>query len=247
MSSPVVWITGAGGGIGGACALALGAMGWTVWATDADVESAADVAAMVEHAGGAARSIGLDVTDLEEVDAVARRIADRDGGLDAAVVNAAVFPREALGRDAAARLRAVLDVNVVGAAATVVGARFAMRSGGSIVVLTSGSGARKIARIDQQRGFAAYGASKAALERWVLGVCDELAGDGIAVHLLCPGGVVTTPGVGRVLTDAEMSGAISPELVAGAVAHLCSVRDIGSTGARYLATDYGVDWGMSAV
>ena len=156
-------------------------------------------------------------------------------------MNAAVFPRRSIADTDVAITRQVMSVNVIGAIATVLATRplLAAAGGGSVVLLTSGASGRTVARTAQQRGFALYGASKAALERWTLGVCDELAEDGIVVHLLCPGGVVDTPGTAAVLAPEDRVDGVPADVVATAVSRLCTSRDVRRTGGRHLATELG--------
>lgn len=238
MTPRAALVTGAGSGIGRAAALQLARIGWKVWIADVDARSAESVVADIERNGGGACAAACDVSDELQVADLAGRIRRQDGALAAVVVNAAVFPRRSLADTDAETARRVFEVNVVGAIATVVAARPLLSvDGGTAVLVTSGSGGRSIARTAQQRGFALYGASKAALERWALGVCDELAADDIVVQMLCPGGVVDTDGTRAVLAAEERSSGIDVELVANAIAQLCHVRDLDRTGARYLATE----------
>ena len=75
-------ITGAGSGIGRACALCLAAAGAAVTAVDVRSEAAADVIAAIERAGGKGLAISADVTRRAEVDAAVERIAAELGGVD---------------------------------------------------------------------------------------------------------------------------------------------------------------------
>jgi NAD(P)-dependent dehydrogenase (short-subunit alcohol dehydrogenase family) len=238
LSVGAVLVTGAGSGIGRAAASTLARHGWTVWVADINGGSAASVAEDIERSGGRARAAECDVADENQLAELAGRIERRDRTLDAVVANAAVFPRWSLADTDATVARHVFDVNLIGAIATVVAARPLLAiGGGSVVLVTSGSGGRSVARSAQQRGFALYGASKAALERWALGVCDELAADGIVVQMICPGGVVDTDGTRAVLPDAELAAGVGIDVVAEAIMRLCEVRDVGQTGARFLASD----------
>lgn len=235
----VAWVTGAASGIGRAAAVELAQAGWTVWASDVDADALRELAGT--HTG--LRTAPVDVCDADALAAVAGQIEAANGRLDALVASAAVFPRRSLSAMRADDIARVFAVNVVGVAAAVLAARRLMAGrGGSMVLLTSGAAARAGARSSLQRGFAEYGASKAALERWTLGVCDELAEDRIAVHLLCPGVVVDSPGVRAVLSPDESAGAVAPTVVARAVVRLCERTDVAFTGGRYLATELDQAW-----
>lgn len=238
MSRRVALVTGAGAGIGRAASLRLAADGWVVWAADVDSASAEAAASDIRERGGTARGVGCDVTDIAALEHVVEAVAAEHGRLDAVVANAAIFPRCSLAETDLSIARRVFDVNVAGAIATVLASRSLLAAGGgSLVLITSGSGGRSIARSAQQRGFALYGASKAALERWVLGVCDELAADGIVVQMLCPGGVVDTTGTRAVLDAVERDAGIDVDVVASAIARLCLERDPARAGDRHLAPD----------
>src|SRR4051812_29839469 len=60
-------VTGGASGIGRACAQRLGGQGATVVVLDLDETAAAEVAAGI---GGDARAIGIDLTDLDAIDAL---------------------------------------------------------------------------------------------------------------------------------------------------------------------------------
>jgi NAD(P)-dependent dehydrogenase (short-subunit alcohol dehydrogenase family) len=120
----------------------------------------------------------------------------------------------------------------------------AANGGGAYVMMTSGSGQMSAVANPMQRGFALYGASKAALDRWALGVAPELAPLGIAINVLCPGAVVMTDGVSRLALGAEAPAErVSPERVADAIAYLAARRPPADTGGRFVATEFGVSWG----
>jgi NAD(P)-dependent dehydrogenase (short-subunit alcohol dehydrogenase family) len=64
----VAIVTGAGTGIGEACARALSAAGAAVLVADIDVPSARAVAEQISHGGGRAAAHGTDVTAVEQVE-----------------------------------------------------------------------------------------------------------------------------------------------------------------------------------
>ena len=70
----VALVTGAGQGIGAACARALGEAGATVVVTDLELERAETVAAGLSDLGIEAAALTMDVTRSEEVEAVAAKV-----------------------------------------------------------------------------------------------------------------------------------------------------------------------------
>ncbi len=66
----VAIVTGAGAGIGAACAKALAAAGYRVVVADLVAESAAATVAEIEAAGGTAVAVAVDIADEERVRAM---------------------------------------------------------------------------------------------------------------------------------------------------------------------------------
>jgi 3-oxoacyl-[acyl-carrier protein] reductase len=88
MSSRVVLVTGASGGLGRGIATACAASGWSVWIGARRREEGEAVVAEIEAAGGTATFARCDVADAQSVRAVIGRIADAEGRLDGVVHNA---------------------------------------------------------------------------------------------------------------------------------------------------------------
>jgi NAD(P)-dependent dehydrogenase (short-subunit alcohol dehydrogenase family) len=128
------------------------------------------------------RTIVCDVTDDDEVAAAVAAACDEDGHLGAAIVNAGAGAGSAVLQMRPAELRAVLDLNVVGAFSTIHHAARTMQpAGGSIVAISS------IAGVLGGRFRAAYASSKAALDMLVKVSADELGPFGIRVNSVRPG------------------------------------------------------------
>jgi 3-oxoacyl-[acyl-carrier protein] reductase len=228
-------VTGAGGGIGRATALALAARGWRVVLGDVDAAALVEVAAKT---GGAALP-----GDLTGDGAVAELVLAAGPSLAAVVHSAALFPRIALADTRVADFDRVVAVNLRAAVALTLAARGAMPHGGALVFLTSGSGLMTMAAEPFQRGFALYGASKAALDRWVAGVAGELWEKGIAACTITPGAFVATPGLARGgLAPPPGAVSIPVERVADAVVRLAEDRSGAFAGRRLSAADYGAEW-----
>lgn len=84
----VVLITGSGGDIARASALALAAEGARIVGTDIDAELAGRTSAAVREAGGEAAHIALDLSDETQAERFASFAVERYGRIDAIVNNA---------------------------------------------------------------------------------------------------------------------------------------------------------------
>lgn len=188
-----ILITGAGRGIGRACALACGARGWSVSVNyRQDADAAARTVAAVQAAGGRAVAIAADVAEEREVLALFERAQAGLGPLDGVVVNAGIVaPASALADMSAQRLRRVFDVNVYGAFLC---AREAARClardrggrGGSLVLISSAA-----TRIGSPGQYVDYAASKAPMDTLALGLSKELGPQGVRVNTVRPGLIET--------------------------------------------------------
>lgn len=130
----------------------------------------------------------IDVTDASALAVAAKDFTSRFGAPDLVVANAGISAGtagEAL--DDVAKLRRVLDVNVVGLAATLAAFAPAMREAGrgTLAGIASVAGFRGLA------GNGAYSASKAAARIWMESLRTELHGSGVAVVCICPGYIDT--------------------------------------------------------
>jgi NAD(P)-dependent dehydrogenase (short-subunit alcohol dehydrogenase family) len=130
----------------------------------------------------------IDVTDVAALDAAARDFVGRFGAPDLVIANAGISAGtscEAL--EHIGKLRAVLDVNVAGLAATLAAFAPAMRRAGrgTLAGIASVAGFRGLA------GNGAYSASKAAARVWMESLRTELYGSGVCVVCVCPGYIDT--------------------------------------------------------
>jgi NAD(P)-dependent dehydrogenase (short-subunit alcohol dehydrogenase family) len=183
----VVWITGAGKGIGRALALAMARGGAAVAAsarTAADLES---LAAEAGVAGGRIVPFALDVTDAAATAAVVAAVDRQLGPIGQAVLNAGTHLPVTAAAFSADPFRQLIETNLMGAvhglAALV--PRFVARRAGRIAVVASLAGYRGLPSA------AAYGASKAAL----IALCEALRPDlerhGVVLQVINPGFVRT--------------------------------------------------------
>lgn len=201
----VAVVTGAGSGIGRAIATELNARGFTVVATDRDLDAAR---ATAEQIGGEARR--LDVTDPASAAEVAEQVAASHGGIGVWVSNAGISKMQRFIDISPADLRQTLAVNLEGvflcgqaAARVMIGAN----EPGTIVNVASMAG--KQGRVPY---LADYVASKFAVVGLTQAMAFELAPHHITVNSVCPG-YVATPMQDRELGwEAALRG-VAPEQV----------------------------------
>jgi meso-butanediol dehydrogenase/(S,S)-butanediol dehydrogenase/diacetyl reductase len=173
-------ITGGGAGIGAATAAAFCSEGASVLLLDQDE------AALKRTARKLGRRANYAVVDVADAKAVAKAVK-AFGRLDILVNNAAMRNYSAVADATPEEWRAVLDVNLVGAAACARAALPALRKSGrgSIVIVSS------CYALTGRKGMAIYDASKAALIALTRTLAHEEAGRGIRVNAVCPGSTYT--------------------------------------------------------
>ncbi len=181
-----VIITGASMGIGRALALAWAKRGSTVVLSARGLPALEEVAREVEREGGRALVVAGDVTDETHRVALVERAIAETGSLDVLVNNAGRgYYARALDVDVET-LRLLFELNVV---APLRLAQIAMphleRSRGAVVMMSS------IAGVIAAPRYAAYSASKFALEAIAMAMRAELAASGVDVVVVRPGPVAT--------------------------------------------------------
>ncbi|MGZ3425542.1 MAG: SDR family NAD(P)-dependent oxidoreductase [Polyangia bacterium] len=185
-------VTGASSGIGRGLALALGARGAHVVVAARRRERLDELVREIAAAGGSAEALELDVSDGDATYEAVRAV-DARRRLDFLVANAGIggiTPGKKLDWS---RVKAILETNLVGAAATMAGALPGMveRGDGRVVAVASVAGFRGLPR------FAAYSGSKAGLITLCESLRIDLHGTGVSLTTVCPGYVQTdllTPG-----------------------------------------------------
>jgi len=191
-ATPAALITGASSGIGRALAVALGRRGTYVVAAARRRERLDELVGEIVAAGGRAEALILDAADGDATFAAVRAL-DARRPLDLVIANAGVggiTPGKKLDWT---RVRAILETNLVGAAATLTAVVTGMlaRGRGCVVGIASVAGFRGLPR------FGAYSASKAGLITFLESLRVDLHGTGVSVTTVCPGYVQTemlTPG-----------------------------------------------------
>ncbi|HXW35229.1 MAG TPA: SDR family oxidoreductase [Acidimicrobiales bacterium] len=183
----VAVVTGAGRGIGAACAVALAKAGADVVISSRTEEQLRDVAHRIEEAGRKAEVVAADLNDLDNVAGLAETAKRSFGRLDIVVNNVGgTMPRPFL--DTSPRfLEAAFHWNVTTAHALTRAAVPVMLEGGGGSVVGISSAMGRLA----DRGFVAYGTAKAALAHYTRLVAKDLA-PRIRVNAVAVGSVATS-------------------------------------------------------
>jgi NAD(P)-dependent dehydrogenase (short-subunit alcohol dehydrogenase family) len=224
----VAFVTGAGGGIGQATAVAFAKQGASVAAADISAEMVSGTVRMIEEHGGEGLALTCDVTSEEDVKTALVRTIDTFGRLDYAFNNAGIeqpiTPAADIADDDWTR---ILDVNTRGVFLCMKHEiPLMLGSGGAIVNTSSGAGVIGIA------GQAAYAASKHAVIGLTKSAALDYASTGVRINAICPG-IIQTPMMDRFtggtdegrqrVIDQEPIGRMGrPEEIAAAVMWLCS-------------------------
>jgi NAD(P)-dependent dehydrogenase (short-subunit alcohol dehydrogenase family) len=245
-------VTGGGGGIGRATALAMAREGARLAVADFAAEMAAETVAMVNKAGGQAITLTGDVTRQEDVKAMLDDTRVAYGRLDCAFNNAGIAPYQV---DAAGKKTAdwsedsfdrMIEVNLKGVWLCLraeIRQMLAQGDGGAIV--NTGS----IAGLIGLSTSSAYVAAKHGVLGLTKTAALEYADDKIRVNAVCPGFIKTRMTQDAMQRRGETIMALTPmhrmgepEEIAEMVVWLCSDRASFVTGAAY-----NVDGGWMAV
>ena len=182
-------VTGAGAGIGEACAHVLSASGAAVLVVDLDEERAQSVASAISEDGGTALPHAADVSKLDDVEAMVARAEEELGPLRIAVNNAGIGgPSQPTGEYDVDAWRRVMSVNLDGVF-------YCMRAeigpmsragGGSIINMSSVLGSVGI------ENSPAYVASKHGVVGLTKAAALEHAAEGVRINAVGPG-FISTP------------------------------------------------------
>ncbi len=197
MTIRVSIVTGAGSGIGKACARRLAEAGDRVALVDADERAVSDAASQIAAEGRTAMPLVADISSAGSFDAAVASVLEGWGRIDVLVANAGVQVGGGLLDTAPADWAKTMDVNLNGTAICCRAVVPAMRSrsAGSIVIISSLNALRGSA------GMTAYDMSKAALLALTRSLAVEFGGQGIRANAVCPGATLTEFHIRRAARD----------------------------------------------
>ena len=235
-------LTGAGTGIGRACALHLARLGCDIGILDIDPAAAEAAASDIRASGRRAFVQTGSVASPEDVARAVPALAQALGQVDILVNNAGILRTKPFLETDHALWREILDVNLDGAfhVSQAVLPLMVARGRGAVVNMASWTGKRGVAN------HSAYCVSKFGLIGLTQTLALEMAPHGVRVNAVCPGIIVDTamrdvaeamsraqglPNVAtRVRTTIPMARAGLPDDIAEAVGFLASDASAYMTG-----------------
>ena len=222
LDSKSIVVTGAAVGLGRAYALALADAGAQVVLNDLDEQRLLAVADEVSAAGGQSVVHAGSVADWDCAAAMVRACVETFGGIDGLVNNAALHHAASSLDETEARVRRIVEVNVLGAMFPALHAFRTMAAQGSGRILNVTSGAH-LGHI----GMTAYGTTKGAVASLTYNLSLEAAGVGVCVNALAP---VAQTGMSPAGTRSDGVPRPRPEQIAPVVVHLMSDAAAGLNG-----------------
>jgi hypothetical protein len=238
----VALITGASRGIGKAIAQRFAAEGAAVVVCASRLGSHGSLEGTLEQtvaeikaAGGRAAAIACDLTDSEARASLVEQAADCFGPINILVNNAARSTMAVPSEVSTAQRNAMFDLNVNVPVELAQQVLPSMREQGRgwILNISSRTAVQEPPPYPDSKManfiVGAYGASKAALDRYSEALAHELVEEGIFVNAMAPSNIVMTPGAAYVLDIVRRRpDMVEPiEMMAEAALELCSQRHVG--------------------
>jgi citronellol/citronellal dehydrogenase len=228
-------VTGASRGLGKAMAIELARAGASVAVAARTVEGGQsalpgtihETVKEIKKLGGKAIAVRCDITKEQEVVNLVEQVNAQYGPVDILINNAGIATTESLIELPVKKWDIVMQVNLRGTflCTKAVLPQMVKRKSGNIINLSS-----VLAKTIEYN--IAYGATKAAIERFTLGLAEEVKEYNIAVNALCPDFTVTEA-VKVYRPDADTSGWQLPEMW-GKYAALVAAQEAKSLTGRIL-------------
>ena len=195
-------------------------------------------AAAAKEIGQGAHSMAGDVTNLRDMEAVARAVADRNGGIDVLCANAGIFPQAKLEEMTSEQWDEVIGTNLKGCFHSVKACVPYLKSSdqGRVVLTSSITGP-----VTGFPGWSHYGASKSGQLGFMHTASIELAKYGITVNAVMPGNIITE-GLAGLGDDYLKTMAASIPLK-----RLGTVEDIGHAALYFASKEAGYVTGQTII
>ena len=230
LDGKVAVITGGAQGVGLGIAQEFVDYGATVIIADINEETLKRAGAAL---GPKVTTAAVDVTDLDQMQAMYNDIIAAHGRLDAVVANVGAGDSNGVQSITEKQFDFVFGVNVKGVLFTVQPAISLMKDGGTVVIIGS------TASIQPPTGMSLYGGAKAALRNMVRAWIQEVKGTGIRINVLSPG-AVDTPSLRSALADASGAGQVDALVTkmgeGNPLGRLAQPRELG-TAAVFLSSE----------
>ncbi len=197
LNGKVVVITGASSGIGETTARLLASLGAHVVIGARRLERLETLASDIQADGGSVVVQRLDVTELEQMQAIIEAAQSRFGRVDAVINNAGVMPLSSLEALKIEEWNRMIDVNIRGVLHGIAAGLPVMKKQGFGHFINIAS----IGAYEVSPTAAVYCATKYAVRAITDGLRQETAGQGIRVTLVSPG--VTESELAESITDNE--------------------------------------------
>jgi citronellol/citronellal dehydrogenase len=214
LKGKVAIVTGASRGLGKAMAIELARVGASVAVVARTVEPGQSVlpgtiieaVQKIEELGGKAVAVQCDITEEQDVANMVKQVNGRYGPVDILVNNAGITTSESFLKLPTKKWDLVIAVNLRGTflCTKAVLPRMVERRSGNIINLSSVLSKRIEYSI-------VYGTTKAAIDRFTLGLAREMKRHHVAVNALCPDFTVTEA-VRAYLPNVDTTGWQSPEM-----------------------------------
>jgi NAD(P)-dependent dehydrogenase (short-subunit alcohol dehydrogenase family) len=215
----VIVITGAGKGIGRACALAFAREGGAVVIGDVSEADGDETVRQIAEAGGKALFVRCDIRSAADVQRLIGEAVERFGGVDVLHNNAGVAKYGTVDEMSEEDWDFVVDINLKGSFLTCKYAIPEMRKRGGGAIVNTAS----VQAFASQKTVAAYSASKGGIVSFTTTVALDHAHENIRCNCIAPGSIRTP----MLEEAADLFGGDNPE---GAIVDWGKMHPLGRVG-----------------